>query len=148
MNNPKKQYAKSEMLSFAAEAPQDRPLAPHKSFKLLIVDDENEIHVMTKLVLNDYQYQDYGLEFISAFSGAEAKEVLRQTPDIACCLLDVVMETKDAGLDVAKFIREEINNTKIRIVLRTGQPGKAPEKDVILNYDINDYKAHDDDKNI
>ncbi|MCG8616761.1 MAG: ATP-binding protein [Desulfobacterales bacterium] len=140
MNNPKKQYSKSETLSFAAESPQEGQPSPNKSFKLLIVDDENEIHVMTKLVLNDYQYQEYGLEFISAFSGAEAKKVIQDTPDIACCLLDVVMETKDAGLEVARFIREELNNTKIRIVLRTGQPGKAPEKDVILNYDINDYK--------
>lgn len=111
-----------------------------KKFKLLIVDDENEIHVMTKLVLDDYQYLGKSLEFLSAFSGKEAKEILKTNDDIACCLLDVVMETKDAGLEVARFIREEVNNSKIRIVLRTGQPGKAPEKDIILNYDINDYK--------
>lgn len=140
MSNSSKQYSKDDALSFAAESPSDSRLEPDSRFKLLIVDDENEIHVMTKLVLSDYQYNEYGLEFISAFSGAEAKEIIRDTPDIACCLLDVVMESKDAGLEVARFIREEMDNTKIRIILRTGQPGEAPEKEVILNYDINDYK--------
>jgi len=111
-----------------------------KKFKLLIVDDEKEIHVMTKLVLDDYKFLGATLEFHSAFSGEEAKKLIKKHPDAACVLLDVVMETKESGLEVAKFIREEEKNEKIRIVLRTGQPGKAPEKDVILNYDINDYK--------
>jgi signal transduction histidine kinase len=109
-------------------------------FKLLIVDDENEIHVMTKLVLADYMYKGASLKFLSAFNGEEAKMIIKENPDIACCLLDVVMETKDAGLEVARFIREDEKNKKLRIILRTGQPGKAPEKDIILNYDINDYK--------
>jgi len=141
MTNQQPEPLKNDTLFFAEETGKDNePQGPIKNFKLLIVDDENEIHVMTKLVLDDYQYLDQGLEFISAYSGKEAKKILRANDDIACCLLDVVMETKDAGLEVARFIREEANNSKIRIVLRTGQPGKAPEKDIILNYDINDYK--------
>ncbi|MEH0022090.1 MAG: ATP-binding protein [Desulfobacter sp.] len=141
MDNSQKLPLNDEPLSFADEsAPGVVPSHQDKKFKLLIVDDENEIHVMTKLVLDDYQYEEYGLEFLSAFSGKEARAIIRDNPDIACCLLDVVMETKDAGLEVARFIREELKNTKIRIVLRTGQPGKAPEKEIILNYDINDYK--------
>jgi len=132
---------KDDTLLFAKETGKKKEKSdPHKKFKLLIVDDEQEIHVMTKLVLADYKYLDHGLEFISTYSGKEAKQILKSQDDIACCLLDVVMETKDAGLEVARFIREEMNNPRIRIVLRTGQPGKAPEKDVILNYDINDYK--------
>lgn len=140
-NNEFKKSFKDDTLSFAKENEKKLDLLPpEKKFKLLIVDDENEIHVMTKLVLDDYHFLDHGIEFISAYSGKEAKEILKFHDDIACCLLDVVMETKEAGLEVVRFIREELNNTKIRIVLRTGQPGKAPEKDVILNYDINDYK--------
>jgi signal transduction histidine kinase len=95
---------------------------------------------MTKLVLDDYVYDGKSLEFISAFSGEEAKKLIKKHPDAACVLLDVVMETKDAGLEVARYIREDQKNDKLRIILRTGQPGKAPEKDIILNYDINDYK--------
>ncbi|WDP93095.1 MAG: hypothetical protein HUN04_26615 [Desulfobacter sp.] len=141
MENQQHDALKDDTLLFADEAGTEETLPdPQKNFKLLIVDDENEIHVMTKLVLDDYRYMGHGLEFISAYSGKEAKEILETDDTIACCLLDVVMETKDAGLEVARFIREEINNSKIRIVLRTGQPGKAPEKEIILNYDINDYK--------
>ncbi len=109
-------------------------------YKLLIVDDEKEVHVMTKLVLSDYTYDGCSLQFISAFSIEEAKKLIVDNPDAAILLLDVVMETKGAGLEIARFIREEEENELIRIILRTGQPGQAPEKDIILNYDINDYK--------
>ncbi len=61
--------------------------------------------------------------------------------DAAIVLLDVVMESDDAGLQVARFIRETAKNNHIRIILRTGQPGQAPERQVIVNYDINDYKS-------
>jgi signal transduction histidine kinase len=56
-------------------------------------------------------------------------------------LLDVIMETDAAGLDLVEYIRNEIKNETVRIILRTGQPGQAPERRVIVQYDINDYKA-------
>ena len=111
------------------------------SWKILVVDDEPEVHAVTKLALSDFVFQDKDLEFLSAYSGAEAKEMFVQHDDIAVVLLDVVMETDDAGLKVAEFIRNEAHNHFTRIILRTGQPGQAPEKDVIVNYDINDYKS-------
>ncbi|MCP4608474.1 MAG: GAF domain-containing protein, partial [Planctomycetes bacterium] len=46
-----------------------------------------------------------------------------------------------AGLDLVKFIREELGNRLIRIILRTGYPGYAPEKEVVMAYDINEYKT-------
>jgi len=140
MTNQKKTSSSDDTLLFAEEKHTLKHPQDSGRFKLLIVDDEKEVHAMTRLVLNDYQYQGKGLEFISAFSGKEARQILLKHPDIACCLLDVVMETKEAGLEVARFIREETANDKIRIILRTGQPGKAPEKEIILCYDINDYK--------
>lgn len=111
------------------------------SWKILVVDDEPEVHAVTKLALSDFVFQDKKLEFISAHSGAEAKQIFMEHDDIAVVLLDVVMETDDAGLKVAEFIRNEANNYFTRIILRTGQPGQAPERDVIVNYDINDYKS-------
>jgi two-component system, NtrC family, sensor kinase len=141
MEKSQKHFLDSEPLLFAKESKDPVPSVGNKKyFKLLIVDDENEIHVMTKLVLSDYVYMGASLKFLSAFSAKEAKTVIRENPDIACCLLDVVMETRDAGLEVARFIREDEKNKKLRIILRTGQPGKAPEKEIILTYDINDYK--------
>jgi response regulator RpfG family c-di-GMP phosphodiesterase len=110
-------------------------------WKVLIVDDEPEVHAVTKLALGDFVFQEKDLEFISAFDGAEAKKIFLEHDDIAVVLLDVVMETDDAGLKVAEFIRNEADNHFTRIILRTGQPGQAPERDVIINYDINDYKS-------
>ncbi|RUO43905.1 response regulator [Aliidiomarina taiwanensis] len=123
-----------------AEEPQQQEL-PEESWKILIVDDEPEVHAVTKLALSDFQFLGRGLEFHSAYSGMEACELAKAHPDAAIVLLDVVMETDDAGLNVARYIREELNNRYTRIILRTGQPGQAPERTVIVNYDINDYKS-------
>lgn len=111
------------------------------SWKILVVDDEPEVHAVTKLALSDFIFQDRRLEFLSAYSGEEAKKIFEENHDIAVVLLDVVMETDDAGLLVAEYIRNHLHNHFTRIILRTGQPGQAPERDVILNYDINDYKS-------
>ncbi|NRA83096.1 MAG: DUF3369 domain-containing protein [Gammaproteobacteria bacterium] len=113
----------------------------NEKWQLLIVDDEEEVHAVTKLALRDVIYQGKEIEFISAYSGVQAKEILAENNNIALVLLDVVMETDDAGLTVARYIREELKNSMVRIVLRTGQPGQAPEREVIINYDINDYKS-------
>ncbi|MBP1961663.1 DUF3369 domain-containing protein [Paenibacillus aceris] len=107
---------------------------------VLIVDDEKQIHQVTKMVLQDFEFDGRKLEFHSAYSAAEAKQVLQEQPNAALILLDVVMEQEDAGLRIVKYIREELKNTAIRIILRTGQPGQAPERTVIMDYDINDYK--------
>ena len=108
--------------------------------KILIVDDDREVHSFTKLALKDFVYDSSGLEFLSAYNEEEAKNILSSNNDIAVVLLDVVMDTNVAGLNVAKFIRRDLKNTMSRIIIRTGQPGEAPERYVIDNYDINDYK--------
>jgi response regulator RpfG family c-di-GMP phosphodiesterase len=112
-------------------------LAP---WKVLLVDDEPDIHDVTKLTLTRFRLDGRALTFLHAYSGAEAKEVLAREKDIALVFLDVVMESEDSGLEVARWMRQELNNQFTRIVLRTGQPGQAPEERVIVNYDINDYK--------
>ena len=111
-----------------------------RSWKILLVDDDRSVHDVTRLALSDFQFADRGLEFVSAYSGSEAKQAIADHPDTALVLLDVVMESETAGLEVAQYIREVVNNKAVRIVLRTGQPGQAPERDVIAQYDINDYK--------
>lgn len=108
--------------------------------KVIIADDEPEVHAVTRFVLRDYEYQGKQLEFLSAYSGDEAKQLLKDNPDASLILLDIVMEREDSGLDVAEFIRENLHNNMIRIILRTGQPGTLPEEDVVSRYDVNDYK--------
>jgi response regulator RpfG family c-di-GMP phosphodiesterase len=109
-------------------------------WKVLLVDDEPDIHDITKLTLTRFRLDGRALTFLHAYSGAEAKEVLAREKDIALVFLDVVMEREDSGLEVARWMREDLDNQFTRIVLRTGQPGQAPEERVIVNYDINDYK--------
>ncbi len=112
-------------------------LAP---WKVLLVDDEPDIHDITKLTLSRFRLDERALTFLHAYNGVEAKEILAGESDIALVFLDVVMEKEDSGLEVARWMREDLNNQFTRIVLRTGQPGQAPEERVIVNYDINDYK--------
>lgn len=109
-------------------------------WRVLIVDDEPEVHNVTKLVLGSFRFENRPLQFLHAYSGTEARRIIAANPDISVMLLDVVMETEQAGLDVVRHVRDELKNGFVRIVLRTGQPGQAPEHDVIANYDINDYK--------
>ena len=114
----------------------------YKEWNILIVDDDEEIHTVTRLALSDLIVNDRKLNFLHAYSAKEAKTLLHDYgKTIAIILLDVVMETDDAGFDVVRYIRESMGLTEPRIVLRTGQPGYAPEEEVIKLYDINDYKT-------
>jgi signal transduction histidine kinase len=128
----------SEQIKFAPADDDDVPRG--EPWKILIVDDEPSVHSMTRIVLNEFEFEGKGLEFVSAHSAQEAKQALVEHSDAAMVLLDVVMETDHSGLDVARYIRNEADNDQIRIILRTGQPGQAPETTVIRDYDINDYK--------
>ena len=123
------------VVQFAPES--TRPAAP---WKVLVVDDEPEVHQVTRLVLGGFRFDGRPLELLSAHTARAAREMLREHPDIAVMLLDVVMESDQAGLELVRFTRNELANPWVRIVLRTGQPGQAPEHEVIANYDINDYK--------
>ena len=111
-----------------------------ETWKILIVDDAPDIHAVTKIALSGFEFLGRRLELHHCYSGAEAKSFLKEHTDIAVILLDVVMETDDAGLCVVEYIRKNLKNQMARIVLRTGNPGQAPERRVITDYDINDYK--------
>ncbi|WP_261843079.1 ATP-binding response regulator [Aliamphritea ceti] len=108
-------------------------------WKVLIVDDEEGIHGITRMIFRGYEFEQRGIELISAMNGTEARKILAEQQDIALALLDVVMETDHEGLQLVDFIRNQLNNQDIRVILRTGHPGYAPEAQVIVNYDINDY---------
>jgi diguanylate cyclase (GGDEF)-like protein len=111
------------------------------SWRIIIVDDDPDVHSATMFALGSLEIQNRSLEFLHAYSAHEAREILSIESDIAVILLDVVMEKEDAGLDLVNYIRKNLNLTDARIILRTGQPGYAPEIDAIRDYDINDYKT-------
>ncbi|HTH16683.1 MAG TPA: hybrid sensor histidine kinase/response regulator [Magnetospirillum sp.] len=110
-------------------------------WRVLVVDDDEQVHAMTRVLLRDFSFDGRGFEMLAAGSAAQAALLLAAEPDIPVVLLDVVMESPDAGLKLVRHIREDLGNRRIRIILRTGQPGEAPERDVVLAHDINDYKS-------
>ena len=111
---------------------------------ILSIDDDDDVNKLTRLVLRDLTFQGRGVTVLAGRSGAEAIELMTRHPETAVVLLDVVMETDRAGLDVVRRIREELHNPHVRIILRTGQAGQAPELQVIAEYDINDYREKTD----
>ena len=111
-----------------------------KCWNILVVDDEEAVHDVTRLVLKNVTVLDKKLVIYSAYSAAQAKELMLSNVTFAFALIDVVMETDKAGLALIKWIRESLHDNNIRLVLRTGQPGEAPEQDIISHYDIHDYK--------
>jgi len=132
------EFNSHEELFFADEVSEDTPT---ESWKILIVDDEPQVHTATDIALRKFVCENKSLKFISAYSATEARQLIQEHPDVAIILLDVIMETDDAGLEFVKYVREVLGNQLVRIILRTGQPGQVPEKSIIMNYDINDYKT-------
>lgn len=112
-----------------------------RKWKIAVIDDDPAVHDGTRFALSDYSLNGQRLEILSAHSAAEGRKLMAAHNDIAAVLLDVIMETDVAGLDLVEYIRNELKNETVRIILRTGQPGQAPERRVIVQYDINDYKA-------
>lgn len=113
--------------------------APPPPWRVLIVDDEPDIHFVTRLALRGFIFEGRGLEWFSAHTAVEAVTLLEAAPDVALILLDVVMETPHAGLDLARQIRTQLGNRLVRIVLRTGEPDEAPPLSVVEEYAIDDY---------
>ena len=110
-------------------------------WRVLVVDDDPDVHEATRFGLAHVSILGRPLELLHAYSSAQALALLEHESDIAVILLDVVMESDDAGLRTVGVIRERLKLENTRIILRTGQPGQAPEADTITRYDINDYKT-------
>jgi len=133
--------AADSLIQFQPEGEQNKDKQYSGPFwNILIVDDDAEVHTVTRLVLRNRLLLGRGVHLLSAYSAREAREILSARNDIAVALLDVVMEADDAGLELIQWIRDELNNKLLRIILRTGQPGQAPEEEVINRYEINDYR--------
>jgi diguanylate cyclase (GGDEF)-like protein len=113
-----------------------------KKWNVLIVDDEADVHESTMLAISREEICGRQLAFHHAYSAEEAQALLATSEcHFAAILLDVVMESEHAGLNLVRIIREDLNILDARIILRTGQPGYAPELKTISRYQINDYRA-------
>ena len=128
-------WGDDEDLGQAEDSPSE--LQP---WKVLVVDDDPAVHSVTALVLDGLTFLGRPVVLQSVWRGSDAIAALRADPQIALVLLDVVMESDDAGLRCVRAIREELRNERVRVVLRTGQPGRAPERDVVVQYEIDGYE--------
>jgi signal transduction histidine kinase/CheY-like chemotaxis protein len=140
MTEPIMKLKRRKTNSLCTKKLKTKPQFKWLPWKVLIVDDEQDVHTMTCFALENFQFAGKPLQLLHAMSGSEAREILAAEPDIAVALIDVVMETDDAGLQLVDFIRNELKYSLIRLIIRTGQPGMAPEQEVIDLYDIDDYK--------
>jgi EAL domain-containing protein (putative c-di-GMP-specific phosphodiesterase class I)/CheY-like chemotaxis protein len=123
---------------------EERAAADRARWKVLLVDDEPAVHDVSRLILGGVTFEGRDIDLLSAQSAADAREVLSRHDDVALILLDVVMETDDAGLALVRYVREQLCNSDVQIVVRTGQPGLAPEREVVLRYEINGYSLKTD----
>ncbi|MCC2955476.1 EAL domain-containing protein [Massilia sp. IC2-477] len=133
--------ADGDDLVFVDEADATSFAGTRAVWRILVVDDDADVHSTTTFALKNVEMQGRPLAFLHAYTAEEARAILQQQPDIAVILLDVVMERPDAGLQLVRRIREELGMIEVRIILRTGQPGYAPELEAIRGYDINDYRT-------
>ncbi|MEQ1529856.1 MAG: DUF3369 domain-containing protein [Methylococcales bacterium] len=117
---------------------------PVQAWCVLMVDDDPDVHVVTRMALRGFEFHKRPLELLSAYSASEARNIFQQRNDIALAMIDVVMESEHAGLDLVEHLRSVCKNNLTRIVLRTGQAGQAPEDRVIREYEIDDYKEKTD----
>ncbi len=117
-------------------------------FNILAVDDEPDVLSLTKMLLRDVKVFGLPLNIETARSKAEAIEILDAYQAasaggiqalISLVLIDVVMETDHAGLELCNYIRNTQKNFVTQLFIRTGQPGTAPERTVVDEYDINGY---------
>ncbi|MDH5444444.1 MAG: response regulator [Gammaproteobacteria bacterium] len=126
-------------LSVVGKTENDDVKSVKRTWKVLIVDDDDVVHQVTSMVLSDYSFEGEPVQILKSYSGFECRRIMQNSPDIAVVIMDVVMETDTAGLDAIKYIREELGNHSVRIIVRTGQPGQLPEKIIVAEYDINGY---------
>lgn len=118
------------------------------AWKVLVVDDDADVISITKMVFARFKFHGVGVEVVPASSASEAKQLLNSDVEIAVAYIDVVMENDHAGLDLVRYIREDLGNDELQVILRTGQPGYAPEIDVVVNYGINDYRTKTELNNV
>jgi CheY-like chemotaxis protein len=111
-----------------------------KAWKILIADDEEDVHSVSRIVLGGISLDGRSVELYSAKSMIEAAKLFVNHEDFAVALIDIAMETNDAGLRLVQFVREVLNNKKVRLVIRTGESGSYPPKKIIDQYEINDFK--------
>jgi len=113
------------------------------TWKVLVVDCRLSVHKATGLLLDNMSFAGKKFEIIESYSLGESKEVLLSDSNIALVLMDVEVGGENIGLDLIDFIRKDLRNEKIRIVLRTGYPNFSVEE-IVEKYHIDGCLAEEE----
>lgn len=127
------------MFEFRQELVDSGQSPDSPAFTVLSVDDDPGFQQSLRMALSDFRFNESPLRLLTASSSIEARDVMAANPGISAILLDVVMETDDAGLQLVRAVREQLGNSEVRIVLITGQPGMAPLRKTLQKLDISEY---------
>ncbi|WP_018604423.1 response regulator [Uliginosibacterium gangwonense] len=132
-----------ELMSFldddAPGTADDHEAAKQRPWQILVVDDEPQVHEATVIALKRTRFGDRPCAFLHAYSAAEALQIINSPQEIHLVLLDVIMETRDAGLRLVRKVRDGDIRPGLKIVIRSGQPGWEHETQVSNNYPIDGY---------
>jgi len=135
-------HSVDDSLLFAESAPDPNMLVHRGApWRVLVVDDDQDIHLITALTLRDVQVDGRPIALVRADSAAEARAAFANGGAFAVALVDVVMETPTAGLELVRWVRDEHRDTAVRLLLRTGHPGGVTERRITQEYDLHDYVA-------
>ncbi|RCX17624.1 two-component system chemotaxis sensor kinase CheA [Anaerobacterium chartisolvens] len=111
---------------------------PHK-WTIMIADEDRDIHKAVKSSLQEFVFEGIPLEFLSAFSVAEAANLFKERLYIAIAFIHKSIGGTDKGIDLVRLIREELGDKAAGIILRI-EPGEDVEEGFITEYCVSDCK--------
>ena len=78
----------------------DAPTRARPAWRVLLVDDDEDVHRSTVFAIGQHPFQGRVVEFLHAYSAEQARNLLLTEHDLAIVVLDVVMESHHAGLNL------------------------------------------------
>jgi EAL domain-containing protein (putative c-di-GMP-specific phosphodiesterase class I)/GGDEF domain-containing protein len=127
----------NELFEFSAEKEAAGP--SQKDWVVLSVEDNQPYQDVLESAIQEVAFEGRKIELLRASSAASAATILSKRQDISLILLDIVMESDDAGFYLIDTIRNVIGDELVRIVVLTGQPGVKPHDKAINEYNISEY---------
>ena len=109
--------------------------------KILLVEDDRLISEAISDYLIDETYLERHNEITIANSYDQAKELLKKKSGYEVIIVDIILGSRETGLDLVEFIRGEQNNQLVPIICITALSDSMPETEVMLKYDIIYYLA-------
>jgi len=109
-----------------------------ETWKVLIVDDDREVHSLSKIALSNFSFLGKNLDLFSAYNEDDTLHLLKNH-EFAVVFLDVIMENDDSGFKIVNHIRNVLHDQYIQIIIRTGEANSLSEQAIFSQYHINSY---------